>query len=152
MDPSTCQCIMTNSGRITTYQQCPRKPKERRPASVWFSGAETIEIDVCGMHAGVYDRAKAKHDAYVAKEQAAIDKTRPIVERAEALAKELGIFIEVEQTSDKDFVSSATGFVRVKLDDLERIVKERSERDERESAEGAGAVRLVRRRSVPPVP
>ena len=115
LDPKLCPVQITEGGRVTFVSQCPRKPKAGavRPLRERFDDA-VVEMEVCGLHAGVYDRRLKKTADDIHEKQVAKDGIAQMEAIAAELSELLGLTVKVETRLDqKTFITRPTGVVRI---------------------------------------
>ena len=119
VDTKRCPCqVAINLGRMTDFRQCPNRPKADMVRPV---GEE--ELAVCGSHAGVYDRALAKAEAYDTERSSAKQAMETAEKRAARLSQLAGFTVEVDVRYDRDtLISRPTGQLLINADHLESLV------------------------------
>jgi hypothetical protein len=122
-DPLRCPVQTTiNLGRMSDFRQCPNKPKPDTMRPVRGMSQDEESLNVCGQHAGVYDRAKKKAEAFDAERTASHEAMVEAEAQAKRLSKLTGDRVEVFTRYDPNTLCSwPTGRVIIDAAALERL-------------------------------
>lgn len=103
------------------YDQCSRKlkPGTRRPVFDVHQ-LKTFDLEVCGIHAGVYDRAEKKAATEEREKEVAADGVRQMDEMAAEISDRMGgLAVKADTYVDaRNFLSKVTGKVRIDAREL----------------------------------